>query len=143
MTTIAFDGKTLAADRQITSGSVRFANCRKITELKDGRFLASAGSISAIERVTQWLEGGSRKDEQPELEEGSFEAIVVGKGTTQYIDHELCLIDVVAPFAVGSGSNFAQMSMHLGNSAVAAVRHAAVFDILTGCEVDAVCVPTA
>lgn len=46
MTTIAWDGKTLAADRRVTCGGVTDAKVHKIVRREDGALAGSAGNTS-------------------------------------------------------------------------------------------------
>lgn len=65
MTTIAWDGKTLAADRCSWSGGARRKVCKafKVTAPDGSRFLvAFAGSGTFALAVLAWMQGGNRPD---------------------------------------------------------------------------------
>ena len=74
MTTIAWDGKILAADRLVTRGDVIYDYQDKIYKLKNGDRIACAGSCEDTLKVIEWLENGS-KSNKPTV--NNFQAILV------------------------------------------------------------------
>lgn len=134
MTTIAFDGKTMACDTRI-SGSHAFYTDTKIYENK--RFvIGTAGDAGAGLILV--------KDESilvPKHYDYDFSALVWEKDTkTLYRveffkswDSPLSAVIVISdPFAAtGSGAPYAMAAMYLGNTATHAVTVAAQFDANT------------
>ncbi len=131
MTTVAWDGKTLAADTRCTSSGLPY-RVNKCCRLISGALFAGAGTMSAYEAVRMWLDNsgiGARPDNLKDF-------------TGLLIDHEsrIWLMDetakryeIFAPFfAIGSGRDFAIAAMALGKSAAQAVELASRFDIWTG-----------
>lgn len=137
MTTLAYDGKTLAADRQITKGGARWSRTKKIHQLADGRWFAGAGSLDQCIAVRNWLDSGADPDEAPNADE--FEALIVDPdGRVFCIGDGLQISEVEAPVAMGSGEQFAMMAMRCGANAREAVERTSEFDTNTCAVVDAV-----
>lgn len=129
MTTIAFDGRTLAGDTQC---SMFRGNGTKAFRLKDGSLFGSCGQIQDGVAVREWLENGGEK---PKVEDG-FHAIVVKDGKLFSLENKLVHMEQRrAFFAIGSGRDYAMAAMFLGNTAADAVRVAHEFDVDTGDEV--------
>jgi ATP-dependent protease HslVU (ClpYQ) peptidase subunit len=136
MTTIAWDGTTLAADRRATLGSVRMTVC-KIGRGRDGNLVGVSGTAALIEAVLHWLcEGGERPEGQDD--KGDFCAVLEVTAEGEVYRHErLGRFRVLDRFfAVGSGADFAMAAMHCGRTAAEAVAVAAHFDTMTGDGVD-------
>ena len=141
MTTIAWDGKILAADRQRTNGNT----CQLARKLFIcGDFVYGAtGMMADIPVIRRWLEGGAKFEERPECDdsEGGDAGLVIRKvdlalfllqGKRRY-----ALIDLPGgPIATGSGVDFALAAMACGKGAREAVEVASLFDAGTGRGVD-------
>lgn len=134
MTTIAWDGRTLAGDRLVVQGTAVFGQARKVHRLPDGRLLGVAGPLAAFGAVMLWLrDGGDRPKDWPE----QMEVIeVLPSGHVR--SHEA--MGVIAmergPQVLGSGGKFALAAMALGKTAEEAVRLAARLDTCTGSRID-------
>lgn len=129
MTTIAWDGKTLAGDRQ---HSMFNGSAPKIFRLKSGDLFGACGQIQDAYAVREWLDGG----EKPKVEDG-FHAILIRFGELIAIENKLILMPTPRQFfAVGSGRDFAMAAMMLGKTAAEAVNIAALLDVDTGHDVD-------
>ena len=131
MTTIAYDGKTLAADSRMTSGNMVFSNsAEKIFELKDGSLLALCGDFSLYGEVIDWFNGG----DMPVVKEG--EEIggihVFPDGVAEEFGRNLRLMPAKAPWAGGSGEPYAMTALMLGCSAAEAVKVACQLDTRSG-----------
>lgn len=122
MTTIAWDGTTLASDSRCSS-ETRSISVRKIRELADGSLVGFAGTTTNMKRVVEWLDAGSDPELKPKLR-GDTEVLVIRPdGTAIEYDKTLEPIemkDVVA--AIGSGGEYAIGAMEAGLSAVQAVE---------------------
>lgn len=130
MTTLAWDGKTLAADTLASNGiKWRF---HKLYRLPDGSIFGGAGSCQEILAVLAWL----RKGEKP-ADLQNFEGLIITKAGVSALGMRLMREPVLERcYAVGSGSHFAIAAMACGKNAVEAVRIAARFDPGTGGRVE-------
>jgi hypothetical protein len=131
VSTICWDGKTLAADRQCSADFKTRA--KKIFRLSRGRLFGAAGVFEQVLAVRDWLEEGGDKPEG--LNE--FSGILIDSGRAYRLEGKLIRDRILeCCHAVGSGSPFAITAMHLGKSAREAVLIAARFDPRTGGGVD-------
>jgi ATP-dependent protease HslVU (ClpYQ) peptidase subunit len=131
MTTIAWDGKVLASDRQVScNGSRNSLTMVKIQEAADGRIMGVAGEVVACQRALAWrlYEGGPMPDELAgkkaswtllEIDPDEDILLFTNGGVMQFEP---------GPTAIGSGEDFAICAMHLGKNAVDAIHVAAHFD---------------
>lgn len=133
MTTVAWDGKTVAADSLITysNGScVPGERANKIRELPGGRLFAGAGNTLEINMAYDWLAGGM-KDPKPPVTD--FCALIVSRNGATWINEKLYPHVLTSRyFAIGSGEDYASTAMELGKTAAQAVAVAMKFDRNTG-----------
>lgn len=136
MTTITFDGKTLAADTLVTSGSLAFGHMTKIHKLKGGGHVAMCGALAVAPEVIAWLEGGDK----PTLsEEEEFGGLFVDKrGNAFEISGNLRLHPACVPWAGGSGEHIAMAAMLCGKDAFEAVEVACKLDTKSREPIDSV-----
>lgn len=135
MTTIAYDGKTIASDTQV-SGNFKLIIPSKIGKSEDGRLFGSSGNASLCCKFMEWLKD---KKSLP------YSAISVGLTEENFpdiieieTDGTIFLYACHGRFpvsshfcAIGSGSKYAITAMHLGKTAVEAVAIASQFDEYT------------
>lgn len=137
MTTVAWDGMTLAADTlAVTCESIR-TYCQKVFRLPDGRLFGSAGGLSDGIAVRDWLSGD--RDQKPDVED--FTGLLVElDGRAYKLEDDLTPMPITEPIyrAIGSGAHLAMAAMHLGHTAKQAVGLAREMDVYTGGEIDAV-----
>lgn len=134
LTTIAYDGTTLATDSQMSSGNLRFGKVNKIIKLKDGRRFAFAGDHALAYAVADWLNGGT-KPERADSEE--HQGIIVAlDGSVVEVSTELRLAPACVPWAGGSGESIALTAMHCGKTAKEAVEVACKLDKHSGLPVN-------
>ena len=132
MTTVAYDGKTLAADTQ-RNGSFTL-KAHKLYRLADGALFAAAGSVQEILAVLGWLNGGEKPADLQD-----FEGLIITKHGAEIIGDRLMRTPSLEPFyAIGTGSHFALAAMACGKSAVEAVRIAMRFDPFSGGRVESI-----
>lgn len=144
MTVIAWDGQTLAADRQRTFGGTptTMRKARKIVA-PDGRvfLVGCCGRSDFIQMFLAWLEGGERPS-FPVTED--FAAIVIDQRHRIWVIHDtLIYVEVfgIALWGIGSGGNYAMGAMEHGATAAQAVKVASRLDINCGLGVDCVSFP--
>lgn len=137
MTVIAWDGKTLAADKCATSGGGIARTVTKI-ERHGGALLAITGNWDVGTEMREWWKAGAvPKDFPAKAREDQATLIVI---TGQRIDTYAC-----GPYsmrieqdrcAFGSGRDFAEAAMYCGKTAVEAVLIACQFQTDCGRGVD-------
>ena len=139
MTTVAWDGKTLAADTQMTVQGACFENRTKLYSLGNGRYAGFAGEAQDWALVRDWFSAGEPKDAKPALSP-DFACIVVSGGGAYCLDDKLAALPLEpgANLAIGSGWRWAAAAMDFGRCAEDAVRYAITRDIYTGGDVDLV-----
>ena len=133
MTTIAFDGRYLAADKGSWSGGV----VHVVTKIhcftdEDGHanFIAFAGAHSFVDQALRYISG--KLDDVPEYPYKDAENIVGAvlvcpkKNLICSLDEKLrkSYFDYYAPFSTGMGSEFAMGVMSVGHGAEVAVENA-------------------
>lgn len=137
MTTIAYDGKTLAADRMAQNvNGVFVASVCKVLRAKTGDVVSWCGNHAWRDRLLTWVNGGMLY----EAPKGEYSALVVhpdGKCWRVEGDNG-GWFEVDAPYADGSGMEFALAAMACGKTAAEAVEIACRFDTASGGGVDSV-----
>lgn len=136
MTTIAWDGKTLAAERQITASTEISCFAKKIRKTLDGRLIGAAGTLGATDALLDWLESGGERPEFLE-EKQHAEAIEIHPNGdvwfhAQFHKSKVCR----GKHALGSGSSYALAAMECGKNAKDAVKIAIKFDANSGGKID-------
>lgn len=144
MTTIAWDGKTLAADKQMTNGTLR-GQTTKIRRV-GGEVLAWTGDQDSGEALAAWYEAGADPARWPscQKDKDAWARLIVARpaGVFTY-EREPVAVRIENPFfAWGSGRDFAIAAMHCGRSACEAVELASLYDTASGMGIDACDVPT-
>lgn len=137
MTTIAWDGATMAADKRANIGGVRLT-ITKIRRGRDGNLVGIAGAAALFEELFAWLcDGAPRPDAQSE--KGDWAEVLEVDPEGRVWRHERLGRFLVEDrcYAIGSGGAVARAAMELGCDAAAAVRMAARFDTSTGDGIDA------
>lgn len=131
MTTIATDGKSIAADTMISSSEELLGYAEKLFETKDGGLAGFAGSVCVLEQVKNWLQGHT--ENPPEfLNDTEFEGLILRKGRVFYMNHHFIEIEYLSPNAVGSGASIALGAMLHGANPREAVQYAIERDLFTG-----------
>lgn len=132
MTTIAWDGKTLAGDSQ---ASMFNGSTRKVSKIVNGWLYGACGQWQDAVAVRQWIVGGMDADKKPKVED-TFHAILITQDGLNVLENKLVLLRYDRPyFAVGSGREYAMAAMLLGCDARHAVEVAAKLDTDTGGEI--------
>jgi len=144
MTTIAFDGSMLAADRQCSSGNTKHGRtCKLLTH--NGHMLSFTGGFVEGLALVEWFKAGADTKNPPKVGESSGSTLVVVTPDNELVVYEhpylspLTFLNKVQAF--GSGRDFALAAMHLGFDAKRAVEVASEFDLYTGGGVDTCVMP--
>ncbi len=140
MTVIAWDGKTLAADKRTSIGGLH-ATTTKVRRI-DGCLVAGCGTVSMVREVIEWLvEGCDPKTFPASCRDGDNgpSVLVVGPdgALSQYENGPYPLLIENKQWAIGIGRDFALAAMRLGKTASEAVEIASHFASGCGNGVDA------
>lgn len=134
MTVIAFDGKTLAADKRAVNNGFKGGTVTKIHRWGDGHLCAFSGDYDVGLQLVAWLRAGARPDDFPKKQESMAANLLVvyANGTTARYESA----PIAIPFenklqAMGSGRDYALAAMYLGCDARRAVEVACALD--NGC----------
>lgn len=136
MSTVAWDGRFLAADRQATSAHGGIYTTRKISSF-GGELLAVTGDESVAADLLAWYRAGARRKAFPECARNDDATLLVidkygsrlyTKGPSPMLRQGL--------ITLGSGADYAMAAMHFGQSAEGAVAVACELDAFSGGGVD-------
>lgn len=132
MTVIAWDGKTIAADRQVTTNDMR-SSTTKLRRLPSGEVIASTGDVCLGRTLMDWYEGGADPAAYPKFQNEEWaRLIVVGANGLRYFErYPAAVLCEDQYIAFGSGRDFAMGAMAMGADARRAVEVASQFS--TGC----------
>lgn len=144
MTTIVWDGKTLAADGRMTTGNTVAEDNRAkifvdtVSKLYGETVIcyALAGSADMTHRIGEWISEGCPHTVEGQAKDwgkASFEVIII---TTQsvymYYSESNDLLEIFHKVCLGSGGEFAQTTLHMGKDAKASVKLACEMDLFSG-----------
>ncbi|WP_426955361.1 hypothetical protein [Muricoccus radiodurans] len=135
MTTIAWDGTTLAGDRRITSGTTVYSTT-KIRRTGDGRLIGATGDFGVCTQVLDWLERGGDRPNCQDSDRWAVALEVMPDGTCWMHNRDSRWKVEDAFAAIGSGRDYAMAVMALGHGAHQAIEIAARFDPGTGNGID-------
>jgi ATP-dependent protease HslVU (ClpYQ) peptidase subunit len=142
MTSIAFDGKTMAADKQMNTGNMKHTVAR--SKIRAGEYhgmpalFGGSGTTVYCDAVIEWLIAGM-PDDKPEMPSNpdSFTVIVATEaGLYEYIDSLRPIPLGQIKWAIGSGGEYAFGAMAAGACAKKAVEIACTFDPNSGMGVE-------
>lgn len=139
MTTIAWDGRTLAADRQATIGTLK-RTTRKIWCVCD-KLVAFVGDSDQVLELLHWMRRGAGPTDFPEHQRrgDSDNRIVVITSDRRIQVYERTPFPIEfgdKHFAMGSGRDFALGAMAMGATAREALQVASNLDCGTGMGID-------
>ena len=134
MTTIAWDGVLLAADRLMVNNGVR-GWTRKLFWHGD-HALAITGNLSIGMEMVAWWQDGADPSKFPasnrDLNEGATLVVATPGTDLRIYESTPYPFTAKAPYALGSGSMAAMAAMKHGANAAGAILTAAEIDIHTG-----------
>ncbi len=139
MTVIAWDGKTLAADRKSTYGNTT----RSTTKIHrvGAALVGYSGGASVGNEVIAWFRDGADPQKFPAMQRDKDEhvnllVVYADERIHEYIRTPFPEVVEDKFVAIGSGRDFALAAMHLGQSAAQAVELACRLDANCGQGVD-------
>lgn len=136
MTVIAWDGKTLAADKQGESGGLKCI-VTKIFKLGTGELIGISGTLSEGLAAIQWYKDGALPDKYPISKDSESSMIVISNGVIhKYEDHYKPFIIQNRFYAFGSGRELAIGAMAMGADAETAVEIACQYESGCGMGID-------
>jgi len=146
MSCVAWDGHTLAADRQGTSGGNK-TTVTKITAVQDGKMLyavAFVGLHTAGLRMLEWFAEGAEEEEFPNItDDGDTLTSLIVASKKGLVVYEQCPTPILFRDklqAWGSGASVALGALAMGADSKKAVEIACKFDIYCGMGIDAITV---
>ncbi|MBN8900830.1 MAG: hypothetical protein BGO51_05250 [Rhodospirillales bacterium 69-11] len=135
MTTIAWDGTILAADRRISSGTVTYSTT-KIRRTQDGRLIGATGDYGVCTAMLDWLENGGARPTCQDSDRWISALEIMPDGTCWMHNRDSRWRVEDGFVAIGSGRDYAMAVMSLNHPATVAVEVATRFDPGTGNGVD-------
>lgn len=138
MTCIAWDGKSVAADRQMNYGNFR----REFHKLQQHKreILATCGTACSGLALVEWYVQGCKKQDFPAIQSDKEEwssLIVISVHGVWVYEKTSEPLPVYEPFmAWGSGRDFAMGAMAMGADAKQAVEIACKYDVNCGMGID-------
>lgn len=145
MTVVAWDGRTLAADKMTSFGGLH-ATTTKVHQV--GKLLVSGcGNTAVLAEMLNWVRQGSKPEDFPNSQRdvaGNASLLVVQEdGSLLQYEHTPYPLRIDnKQWAIGSGRDFAVMAMHLGKSARDAVELTSIFCTDCGNGVDSLTLDT-
>jgi hypothetical protein len=139
MTTVAFDGRYLAADTMGHRSGVPSNTLTPKIAVRDGFAYAINGSwMPMINVLIEWHRAGAKFNEFPEIKTGGGMMIVeLAMRRVWLVSGEVPAPDEeAAPITAGSGGDIALGALHAGKTAMEAVQIAAKCDIHTNDIID-------
>lgn len=144
MTTIAWDGKSLAADTLMNEGNaINYGTKIKYFVGDYGaEYLAVTGDMGMCFAMMEWWVNGGSIDNFPKkhLSDHDHARLLVfrpNKPILSFVSSPYPVKLTDKFYAAGSGRDFAIAAMHCGKSAKEAVEIACLYDLYSGGEVDA------
>ena len=139
MSVIAWDGKTIAADRQATYADVKESAC-KIKKLSNGDIVAFTGNLSKAMSLVKWYEDGASSKKYPKFQESDdWIRFVIFRKDGKILFYESTSEPIEAyedKLAYGCGRDLALGAMAMGADAITAVNVACKYSVYCGMGVD-------
>lgn len=140
MTIIVWDGKTLAADKQLTNNGLK---CRTTKIFKiSGNLVGVTGDFDYAQAMLSWFGSGARPSDFPDhqKEDSKFVGMLVITPDKQILKYERSPhpIDFTecGALCVGSGRDYAYGALYMGATAYRAVEAACEYDNHCGMGID-------
>lgn len=133
ITTVVFDGETLASDSR-TTGNYIEDNTKKLFK-QGNRLYGFCGRVTTAYLFLQW--SNDRTKEKPRLDD-DFEVIEIENGKPYYYDKNLVKTPTTTPCSIGSGCHLAMAAILSGKNSKQAVEIAKKLDECTGGKVQTI-----
>jgi hypothetical protein len=140
MTVIAWDGKTLAVDKQCTFGEI-IVRSTKFEILSNGEVMVRSGATDYSLKVFEWYRKGANPKDYPSFQQGDgwVRLVVASKKGVVEFDQTPIPLPCEDPFmAWGAGSFLALGAMAMGATAKQAVMVACQHCVSCGVGVDTI-----
>ena len=147
MSVVVWDGKTLAADRQVTDGSM-VRTTTKIRVIKTGKFkgylVGAVGATATANLMMDWFEAGARPEYFPyeymksDALGASMVVITQDKDIWRYDHLPVPIVMEDEEYATGSGRDFAYGAMSMGADAAKACEIACTHSTECGVAIDVI-----
>jgi hypothetical protein len=141
LTTIAYDGKTVAADRLAALGGTPTLCCKvaKVDYEGEACIVAATGVSSECQAMLRWAKQGFKSDDKPKVTESTLLAFfedsrIVWRWMDDRPQEMITLIESF--WSDGSGADYALGAMAYGATAKEALEIATRLDINTGYGID-------
>lgn len=139
MTVIAFDGKNLVADRLMIQGGGIVRSITKIIRAPDGSLLGITGGLDIALEMREWYLAGAVPDKFPPKARDDTATLIVIKPNAEiwtWASGPIGARIESEKAAFGSGRDFAEAAMYLGQFAIDAVMLACKFQSDCGNGID-------
>jgi hypothetical protein len=142
MTTLVWDGKTLAADRQANIVGLRRQVCKLVKLPNNGGLIGFSGDFDFAQDMRNWLHNGAEPKDFPEEQktnEGMVNTLWIPSPDKIFVfERSPYPIDFSANkvICMGTGRDFAYGALEMGADAVKAVEVACKYDTNSGMGVD-------
>ena len=133
MSVIAWDGKHLVADNQVTCGTVP-KKIQKVFGFTRGGMKYGAGFVGIAQEgleLLQWYKEGADPVLMPVFEDTEL-VVCTASWCVLYNDSPIPLPILEGYYAAGSGTDYAESALSLGKTARQAVLHAIKHDVYCG-----------
>jgi ATP-dependent protease HslVU (ClpYQ) peptidase subunit len=135
MTTVAYRAGVLAADTQMTDGSIKVPG-RKLIYVKERlAWVGIAGSVCDCQKFIRHFAGTAEEEFDDDDDLTALIMFHDGKVVVVTADLREDELEPNSHFAIGSGGPAALAAMHMGADARRAIEVAAAVDLLTGGDV--------
>lgn len=131
MTTIATDGKTMAADTRLSGSYIEQFEAVKLFRIGGVVYGVAGEDWSHCMAYVDWVKGGRSEDCKP-TNASEFNALFVENGKVYLEGASLRPIENGSLNAIGSGKSFAMGAMLAGATPAQAVKIAMKLDPITG-----------
>ena len=142
MTVIAWDGRSIAADKRAVNNALAVTTTKIRRVVIDGAdvILAWAGDQGSGQAMAAWYAAGADPAKFPECQKDDelwARLIVADSAGAKFYERQPVAIQVEDGFAAwGSGRDFAMVALHLGKTPREAVEIASLFSLGCGNGVD-------
>jgi len=142
MTTIAFDGRTIAADSRMGCGNHNDLTRVDKFVVDDDIIYAASGMAAALKPFAGWYMHGANPKDFPSFPHDVTLWAITQDGVYEYFkDTPWPVVHTAYPIALGTGNEYALGAMSAGASPVEAVKIAMKWDANSGGEVNSAVVP--